>query len=114
MPAPPPPPPKKPIIKREGFVIKDGFVTFRGFPCYEGSQLELMFHPEQGKSKLVRYRSARDARQLFSRTFFAAQLRWYGIAFPKTATEPELKSLLEKAVAAQRVRAAPCPHPSEV
>lgn len=101
----PPPPPKKPVIKREGFTIKEGVITCNGHERVDGSRLEKLFHPERVPAPRNQKRAAEEAKRLFSRPFFAAQLRYYGITFPKSATEAQLKSLLDKAVLAQQVQA---------
>lgn len=104
MPAPPQPlPPKKPVLKREGFTIKDGVITCNGHERVDGPTLETLFHPEQLPAPRNQKRAEEKAKKLFSRPFFSAQLRYYGITFPKSATEAQLKSLLDKAVIARQV-----------
>lgn len=102
--APTPQKPDKPVIKREGFTIRDGVITSNGHARVDGARLEAMFHPERLKLPRLQKAAENEARRLFSRSFFAAQLRWHGIAFPKTATEQRLKSLLDKAAAAKQVQ----------
>lgn len=98
----PPPPPNKPILKREGFKIKDGVITYSRHERMDGARLEALFHPERLHSERLRKKATEDAKKIFSRPFFASQLHHYGITFPKSTTEPQLKSLLEKAVAAKQ------------
>lgn len=99
--------PDKPVIKREGFTIRDGVITANGHTRTDGQRLEAMFHPEQLKLQRLQKAAENEAKRLFSRPFFAAQLRWHGISFPKTATEERLKSLLDKAAAAKQVHPLP-------
>lgn len=101
--APNPQKPDKPVIKREGFTIRDGVITSYGHARVDGPRLELMFHPERLKAPRLQRAAEDGVKRLFSRPFFAAQLRWHGITFPKTATEERLKSLLDKAVVAKQV-----------
>lgn len=100
---PTPPPPTKPILKRDGFTIKNGVITCNGQERVDSVRLEALFHPERLRLQRDQKKATDDAKLLFNRRFFAAQLRYYGIKFPKTATESQLKSLLEKAVAARQV-----------
>lgn len=109
MPTTPPPPPDKPVLKRDGFTVRDGIITSQGHERVDGSRLDALFHPERLRLQRDQKKAAEDAKRLFSRSFFAAQLRYYGITFPKTATEAQLQSLLEKAVAAKQViQVGPC------
>lgn len=103
---PPPPPPDKPVIRRDGFTIKDGVITCNGYERLDAQRLEGLYRPEKAGARAQK-KLVEDAKKLFTRQFFAAQLRFYGITFPKTSTEPQLKSLLDKAVMARKVR---CPH----
>lgn len=105
-PGPAPQKPDKPVIKRDGFTIRDGVITCNGHVRVDGSRLESMFHPKRLKSHQLQKTFEKEANRLFSRPFFAAQLRWHGITFPKTATEQQLRSLLDKAAAAKQVQ---CP-----
>lgn len=106
MPTTPPPPPDKPVLKRDGFTVRDGIVSSQGHERVDGARLEALFHPDRLRLQRDQKKAADDARRLFSRPFFAAQLRYYGIAFPKTATEAQLHSLLDKAVTAKQVHLA--------
>lgn len=99
----PPPPPKKPVLLREGFTIKDGVITCNWHERVESPRLEALFHPERLAAKRHQKKAAEDAKKLFSRPFCSSQLRHYGITFPRNASEAQLKSLLEKAVAAKQV-----------
>lgn len=103
MPTTPPPPPDKPVLKRDGFTVRDGIVSSQGHERLDGSRLEALFHPDRLRLQRDQKKAVDDAKRLFGRHFFAAQLRYYGITFPKTATEAQLHSLLEKAVAAKQV-----------
>lgn len=103
MPTTPPPAPGKPILKRDGFTVRDGIVTTHGHELADCARLDALFHPERQRLQREQKKAADDAKRLFGRPFFAAQLRYYGIAFPKSATEAQLRSLLEKAIAARQV-----------
>ncbi|KUI56513.1 hypothetical protein VP1G_03764 [Cytospora mali] len=94
--------PDKPVIKREGFTIRDGVITCNGHGRVDGSRLEAMFHPDRLKVQRLQKAAENEAKRLFGRPFFAAQLRWHDITFPRSATEQQLKSLLDKAAAAKQ------------
>lgn len=96
--------PGKPVIKRKGFTIRDGLVTCHGHARVDGPRLEVMFHPERLSLQRLQKAAENEAKRLFGRPFFAAQLRWHGIKFPKGATEQQLRSLLDKAAAAKKVQ----------
>jgi len=111
-----PGPPEKPSIKREGFLIKDGAITCNGHERVETSRLEKLLHPERaGGTYRTQKKYADEAKKLFSRAFFAGQLRFYGIAFARNANEAQLRLLLEQALVTQQVRApvlfTPCVSP---
>ncbi|KAJ4415611.1 hypothetical protein N0V82_007245 [Gnomoniopsis sp. IMI 355080] len=104
--APPPPPPEKPIIKMNGFAIRNGVVTYLGYERCTNERLQQLFHPERHCNRpsspgtLERLRN--EASELFSRDFFRSQLYFYGIRFDRDATEAELHSLLDKAILAKQ------------
>lgn len=109
-------PPEKPSIKRDGFLIKDGVITCNGHERVESSRLEKLFHPERaGGSLRTQKKYADEAKKLFSRPFFVGQLRFYGVSSPRSATEAQLRTLLEQALVAKQVRApvlfTPCAPP---
>lgn len=111
-----PGPPVKPSIKRDGFVIKDGVITCNGHERIEISRLRKLLYPERaGGSPRTQKKYAEEARKLFSRAFFAGQLRFYGIAVSRNASEAQLRRLLEQGLATQQVRApvlfTPCAYP---
>ncbi|CAN8104815.1 unnamed protein product [Discula destructiva] len=100
---PAPPPLEKPSLKREGFVIKDGVITCNGFERVDSDRLAKLFHPERaGATQRTQKKYVDEAKKLFKKSFLAAQLRFYGITFPRGATEAQLRSLLDKAVAASQ------------
>lgn len=109
----PPPLPDEPVLKQDGFTIKNGVITCNGHERVDGLRLGALFHPERLRTQRDQKKAVEEAKRLFCRPFFAAQLRYYGISFPKSATVAQLKSLLDKAVAAQQVSGIPYLHTQE-
>lgn len=93
-------------LKKGSFAMKDGVMTCNGFELVDSARLEKLFHPEKaGGTPRTQRKYAAEAKKLFSKSFFGSQLRFYGITFPRSATEAQLSSLLDKAVLAKQVRA---------
>lgn len=84
-------------------MIKNDIITCNGYEAVDNARLEKLFHPERHGNQRTQKKFQDEAKKLFSRPFFAAQLRFYGITFPRSATEAQLHSLLDKAVVAKQV-----------
>lgn len=76
----------------------------------EGARLLKLFFPMRLRLKREQKDAEEDAKRTFSKSFFAAQLRWYDIPCPSKAVLGELKVLLQDAVVAGKVSSNFHPH----
>ncbi|KAL6817145.1 hypothetical protein J3E69DRAFT_358364 [Trichoderma sp. SZMC 28015] len=90
--------PQPPILKRDGFQLRKGVFSIDAIDRVEGSRLHELFKPSTLRLKRDQKAATEEARRLFRRPFFAAQLRYYGVYFPSSASKLELQALLQDAV----------------
>ena len=104
--------PQPPALERDGFTLKgDKFgikdVSTKGLECFyrpiEGRKLLDYFFPTSTKHGEAQRLAKVEAGYLFSKDFFAAQLRYYGLEFPARASKAELGKILKKAVVGGKV-----------
>lgn len=97
-------PPPAPVLRKNGFCLRDQtFSTTSGRPCVEGSRLKELFYPGRLHLKGDQKSAREEAKTLFRKDFFAAQLRWYGIQFKSNVASGELEKMLRTAVAEGKV-----------
>ncbi|KAL6816164.1 hypothetical protein V8C40DRAFT_269537 [Trichoderma camerunense] len=89
--------PQPPILKRDGFQLRKGVFSIDAIDRVEGSRLHELFNPSTLRLKRDQKAATEEARRLFRRPFFAAQLRYYGVYFPSSASKLELQALLQDA-----------------
>ncbi|KAF4955686.1 hypothetical protein FGADI_4379 [Fusarium gaditjirri] len=94
------PRPKEPQVKQNGFTLTKGFfrATNGDVALVSASRLRELFQPESLRLKRDQKEASETARQLFRKSFFAGQLRHYGIKLPKSGTTDTLRYLLRDAV----------------
>ncbi|KAK8209412.1 hypothetical protein IWZ01DRAFT_317703 [Phyllosticta capitalensis] len=85
--------PTRPTLKRDGFELCENQFTVSGYVRVEGKRLRQLFNPEIRKTGQVKAR--KDAKKLFKKEFFAAQLRHYDIKFKASGKVAEIRGLLE-------------------
>ena len=115
------PRPEPPVLKRGGFTVREDFFGVDGHPRVSDGHLRLLFSsqhpgPTCGIPEYAIPVYAAEAQRLFSRPFFAAQLRYYGIEHMAASNRDELGDLLEEAARTGEVRhscAGPTVPPSE-
>lgn len=90
--------PQPPILKRDGFQLRKGVFSIDAIDRVEGSRLHELFNPSTLRLKRDQKAATEEARRLFRRPFFAAQLRYYGVNFPSSASKLELQVLLQDVV----------------
>ncbi|KAK7541237.1 uncharacterized protein J3D65DRAFT_272125 [Phyllosticta citribraziliensis] len=92
-------PTKPPVLRCNGFQFcRDRFtLEDTDIARVEGPRLHGLLHPET-LSLQGRMVAAEEARKLFKKDFFAAQLRFYGIEFRMSSKVADLRSLLEESV----------------
>lgn len=100
--------PSAPVLRRNGFELRGRqFGPTQTTPTperrIEGSRLLVLFYPGRLRSWREQDEAQKAARDLFKRSFFVAQLRWYGIPFRSSALSSELQQLLRDSVVAGRV-----------
>ncbi|KAL7925236.1 hypothetical protein ACQKWADRAFT_285412 [Trichoderma austrokoningii] len=94
----PPNRPEVPTLKRDGFQLsKDGF-SVNNIQRVSGPRLLDLFHPDTIKLRIDQATARVEARNLFNKQFFAAQLKYYGIPFSPSAKSSTLKALLRDEV----------------
>ncbi|KAH6608570.1 hypothetical protein Trco_001916 [Trichoderma cornu-damae] len=99
--------PEKPIVQRNGFRICDGIFSVGSVSRVSGSRLHELFNPSTLGLKRDQKRAAEEARQLFGKPFYAAQLTHYGIPFQASAAGSELFFLLKDAAREGRCNQVP-------
>lgn len=99
----PPNRPEVPVLKRNGFQICKEAFSVDKIQRVSGPRLLDLLHLDTIPSLSERIIAQLDARRLFSRAFFAAQLRYYGIPFPPSAKSATLKALLRDEVCEGKV-----------
>ncbi|KAK8209414.1 hypothetical protein IWZ01DRAFT_542226 [Phyllosticta capitalensis] len=90
------PRPTLPVLKRDGFELCDTSFTVGGYKRETGGRLAQLFNPEIKKTSEQKAR--KDAKKLFKKDFFAAQLRHYDVKFKASGKVAELRGLLEGSV----------------
>jgi hypothetical protein len=100
--------PSAPVLRRNGFELRGrqfGPTQTTATPerRIEGSRLLVLFYPGRLRSWREQDEAQKAARDLFKRSFFVAQLRWYGIPFRSSALSSELQQLLRDSVVVGRV-----------
>jgi len=90
--------PPPPVLKRDGFQLVDQSFGIAGFERVSGSRLKELFNPRSLPLERDQIKAELEARSLFKKAFFAAQLRYYGIKAPSAATVASLKAQLRDAV----------------
>lgn len=103
--------PDAPVLRRGGFQLAGRAFgpSPTGLGRVDGSRLQELFFPERLRLKRDQKHAAEDAKRLFKRPFFAAQLRWYGIPFRSNAAAGEMEGLLRDAVVSGQVSASSSP-----
>ncbi|KPM35999.1 hypothetical protein AK830_g10566 [Neonectria ditissima] len=91
-------PPQPPVLKRGGFQVIKGSFSAGGVQRVAGKHLKELFNPESLRRKRDRMFAREAAKSLFKKSFFAGQLRHYGIGFNANATPDSLRTLLEDSV----------------
>ncbi|RFU77115.1 hypothetical protein TARUN_5096 [Trichoderma arundinaceum] len=100
--------PEPPVLKRSGFQLCDGVFSVESVGRISGSRLHELFNPLTLRLKRDQRRAGEESRQLFRKPFFcAAQLRYYGIPFPSSASDTDLSLLLKKVVREGRCNQVP-------
>lgn len=99
--------PQSPILKRDGFQFCQGVFSVDNVGRVGGSRLHELFNPSTLRLKRDQNNAAEEARKLFKKAFFAAQLRYYGISFRSSLSSADLSSLLEDAVRQGKVKKNP-------
>jgi len=95
--------PKLPLLKRAGFVLRGDNFGVENETRVESAQLFELFFPERLPRLQGRQATTKDAGRLFKKSFFTAQLRYYGIKFPSNATRYDLEKLLKESLLADKV-----------
>ncbi|KAL7928524.1 hypothetical protein V8C35DRAFT_332684 [Trichoderma chlorosporum] len=90
--------PLPPILKRNGFQLCDGDFTVDNIVRVHGARLQELFQPSSLRLETDQEVASAEARRLFTKPFFAAQLRYYGIPFEASSTKEDLELLLQDAV----------------
>ncbi|KAF3016405.1 hypothetical protein E8E14_001747 [Neopestalotiopsis sp. 37M] len=104
--------PSAPVLRRNGFELRGRqFGPTQTTPTperrIEGSRLLVLFYPGRLRSWREQDEAQKTAKDLFKRSFFVAQLRWYGIPFRSSALSSELQQLLRDSVVAGRCEQVP-------
>lgn len=95
--------PEVPVLKRNGFQLyKDNF-SVDNIHRVSGPRLLDLFHPDTVKRRTDQTVARIEARRLFNKAFFTAQLRYYGIPFSPSAKSSTLKALLRDEVCEGKV-----------
>ena len=94
--------PTRPTLKRDGFELYENQFTVSGYARVEAKRLKQLFNPEIRKTGQVKAR--KDAKKLFKKEFFAAQLRHYDIKFKASGKVAEIRGLLETSLEQGKVR----------
>ncbi|PTB66931.1 hypothetical protein BBK36DRAFT_1117592 [Trichoderma citrinoviride] len=90
--------PRAPVLKRKGFQFCDGVFSINGVCRVDGPRLYQLFNPSTLEDEYDQDKAFVEARQLFKKSFFAAQLKYYGIPFQSSLPSARLSALLKGAV----------------
>ncbi|KAL7946097.1 hypothetical protein V8C42DRAFT_322465 [Trichoderma barbatum] len=90
--------PQQPTLKRKGFHFCQGVLTVGYINRIDGRHLRELFKPSTVKDMRDEKKIKEKARKLFTKSFFAAQLRHYDISFQSSSSSGELRLLLKDAV----------------
>lgn len=90
--------PEPPIVKRNGFQIYKEVFSVGGVDRVSGSRLLELFNPTTLRLKRDQKDAAEEARKLFKKTFYVAQLKHYGVPHKASSTSTELWCALHDAV----------------
>ena len=101
--------PEPPVLKRQGFTVRERWFGVEGGSRVGGARLRELFNPQNLRIKRDQKHATEEAKKLFSKPFFAAQLRYYAIKFPSNYRIDQLKNLLKESVSAGKVTFCPPP-----
>lgn len=90
--------PQPPILKRNGFQLRNRVFSVDNIERVDGSRLHELFNPSTLRHPRDQKDTAKEAQKLFKKAFFAAQLRFYEIPFKVSSNKPQLHLLLRDAV----------------
>lgn len=98
--------PAPPVLKRQGFTLRNDCFGVEGQERVEEKSLLEYFFPQLCKDKEGQRLARVEAGYAFSKPFFEAQLRYYGIEFPANAQKAALGKILKEAVVTGKVNSA--------